>query len=62
MDAKQIACALIVAGSVGLSFPALVWSQERVGVVTNVEGTATVARLTTGGAAASPVQGRRLPP
>jgi FecR protein len=47
MDAQRIARALIVAGSVGLSFPAPVWCQERVGVVTNVEGTALVARVTT---------------
>ena len=47
MDAKRIARALIVAGSVGLSFPAPVRCQERVGVVTNVEGTALVARVTT---------------
>ena len=47
MDARRIARKLFVAGSLGLSFPALVSAQERVGVVTNVEGTAMVARLTT---------------
>jgi hypothetical protein len=47
MDAQRIARALIVAGSVGPSFPAPVWCQERVGVVTTVEGTALVARVTT---------------
>jgi len=46
MDAKRIARKLLVAGSLGLSFPALVSAQQRVGVVTNVEGTAMVARLT----------------
>ena len=40
MDAKRIARKLLVAGSLGLSFPALVSAQQRVGVVTNVEGTA----------------------
>ena len=47
MDAKRIARTVLVAGSLGLSFPALVSAQPRVGIVTNVEGTAMVARLTT---------------
>src|SRR5437899_5332442 len=44
--AKRVIGALLITGAAALSLPPSACAQERVGVVTNLEGTATVARLT----------------
>jgi len=44
--AKRVIGALLITGAAALSLPPSAYTQERVGVVTNLEGTATVARLT----------------
>ena len=43
--AKRVIGALLITGAAALSLPPSTCAQERVGVVTNLEGTATVARL-----------------
>ena len=43
---KQVIGALLITGAAALSLPPSAYTQERVGFVTNLEGTATVARLT----------------
>jgi len=44
--AKRVIEALLIMGAAALFLPPSAFTQERVGVVTNVEGTVTVARLT----------------
>src|SRR5437867_9007515 len=44
--AKRVIAALLLTGAAALLLASSVLAQERVGVVTNIEGTATVARLT----------------
>jgi hypothetical protein len=44
--AKRVIGALLITGAAALWLPPSACAQERVGVVTNLEGTATVARLT----------------
>lgn len=44
---KRLIAGLLITGAAVLSLPPAAFTQERVGVVTTVEGTATVARLTT---------------
>lgn len=46
MDAKRTLLALLVGGAVALSSPPSAVTQERVGVVTNVEGVAIASRVT----------------
>jgi len=43
--AKRVIGALLITGAAALSLPPSTCAQERVGIVTNLEGTATVARL-----------------
>ncbi len=43
--AKRVIEALLITGAAALSLPPATCAQERVGIVTNLEGTATVARL-----------------
>jgi hypothetical protein len=43
--AKRVIGALLITGAAALSLPPSGCAQERVGIVTNLEGTATVARL-----------------
>src|SRR5881628_3284154 len=43
--AKRVIGALLITGAAALSLPLSSCAQERVGIVTNLEGTATVARL-----------------
>jgi hypothetical protein len=43
--AKRVIGALLITGAAALSLPSSTCAQERVGIVTNLEGTATVARL-----------------
>ena len=42
---KRVIGALLITGAAALSLPPSTCAQERVGIVTNLEGTATVARL-----------------
>jgi hypothetical protein len=44
--AKRVIEALLITGAATLVLPPWAFTQERVGVVTNIEGTVTVARLT----------------
>jgi hypothetical protein len=44
--AKRVIEALLITGAAALVLPPSAFTEERVGVVTNVEGTVTVARLT----------------
>src|SRR5947209_17869243 len=43
--AKRVIGALLITGAAALSLPPSAYTQERVGIVTNLEGTAAVARL-----------------
>ena len=58
--AKRLIAALLLTAAAAFLLASSAMAGERVGVVTNIEGTATVARLSEPGA--QPLQGRRVSP